>query len=388
MLGEVTVRGSRPTTYVNSKTRIEMEQTGNTLKHKRDAAMDILKGIGIILMVVGHSECPELLGNLIYLFHMPLFFLASGYFLSLKSFDNRTFLHNKVRTLYVPFVKWALVFLFLHNLFYNFGIINGTYGAGDGTVSSYLTLSAIFKRIVLIFLFMDVRGEFLLGAYWFMRALFVGYVMLFALMRTLNHISHDSKRNLMISCAVFASLGCLISIIQTCMKGLPYIGYREVMGAFFIGSGFFIKEHICMIHKRKVCPILALAIIACLFIYHAQLRAKPSFYDWAVIIFSAPSGFLLTYRLSICINRTNGYIKKALIYTGQRTFYILTFHFLMFKPISYLKIQLCGLNQDMIGYHPVILDNDAIWWIPYTVGSIVLCLSVTFLLEKTKIIKV
>ncbi len=36
-------------------------------------------GGAILLVVIGHSGCPELLYNLIYSFHMPLFFIISGY---------------------------------------------------------------------------------------------------------------------------------------------------------------------------------------------------------------------------------------------------------------------------------------------------------------------
>lgn len=49
------------------------------VKSKRDASFDVLKGIGISLVLVAHS-----LGGYIhtfaYSFHMPLFFLVAGYF--------------------------------------------------------------------------------------------------------------------------------------------------------------------------------------------------------------------------------------------------------------------------------------------------------------------
>lgn len=38
----------------------------------------IVKGIGIILMVIGHASSP--FHDFIYLFHMPLFFMISGFF--------------------------------------------------------------------------------------------------------------------------------------------------------------------------------------------------------------------------------------------------------------------------------------------------------------------
>lgn len=47
----------------------------------RDNSWDALKGIGILLMVIGHSGCPEYLRSFIYLFHMGLFYYVSGRFL-------------------------------------------------------------------------------------------------------------------------------------------------------------------------------------------------------------------------------------------------------------------------------------------------------------------
>ena len=40
--------------------------------------IDVAKGIGIILVVIGHTNLPTLVMNLIYAFHVPLFFVLSG----------------------------------------------------------------------------------------------------------------------------------------------------------------------------------------------------------------------------------------------------------------------------------------------------------------------
>lgn len=54
--------------------------------------ISVIKGIGIFLVVLGHTGMP--LTKHIYLFHMALFFLLSGYTLKkkigriLKAFDN------------------------------------------------------------------------------------------------------------------------------------------------------------------------------------------------------------------------------------------------------------------------------------------------------------
>lgn len=44
---------------------------------KRMIEYDIAKGIGIIAVLLGHSKIGV---DIIYTFHMPLFFVISGYF--------------------------------------------------------------------------------------------------------------------------------------------------------------------------------------------------------------------------------------------------------------------------------------------------------------------
>lgn len=46
----------------------------------RNIVLSVVKGIAIILMVVGHAEAPDFLTRWIYTFHMPVFFIAAGYF--------------------------------------------------------------------------------------------------------------------------------------------------------------------------------------------------------------------------------------------------------------------------------------------------------------------
>lgn len=84
----------------------------------RDLTISVTKAICIILMVVGHSGGPEGLGNFIYLFHMPCFFVCSGFLFKEKYFfEPGQYIFNKIKGLWWPFVKWSFIFLFLHNLF-------------------------------------------------------------------------------------------------------------------------------------------------------------------------------------------------------------------------------------------------------------------------------
>lgn len=150
------------------------------LDNKRDQELDIIKGIGIILMVLGHSGFP--FTHFIYLFHMALFFMVSGYLwdykkcLSIKTYIQ--FVKRKMKTLYLPYVIANYIFTLLNNSFLKMGIytnnpelfkwVPANYGYELNTMLSYKdTLSHLVK--VTCF-FGDTQMG---GAMWFLRTLFL-----------------------------------------------------------------------------------------------------------------------------------------------------------------------------------------------------------------------
>ena len=47
----------------------------------RNITFDIIKAIGILLVIIGHlADNFKIFIGIIYIFHMPLFFIVSGYF--------------------------------------------------------------------------------------------------------------------------------------------------------------------------------------------------------------------------------------------------------------------------------------------------------------------
>ena len=84
----------------------------------RDSAVTYTKAVGIILMVIGHSNCPQMLWDFIYMFHMPLFFIMAGYCFKDKYLQTPVdYVKKKLKGIYLPFIKWSLLMLVLHNIF-------------------------------------------------------------------------------------------------------------------------------------------------------------------------------------------------------------------------------------------------------------------------------
>lgn len=71
--------------------------------------IDIAKGIGILLVIVGHCICP--IHSIIDIFHMPLFFMISG--ITFKKQPDIIFLIGKINRIIVPYCFWMIISSFL-----------------------------------------------------------------------------------------------------------------------------------------------------------------------------------------------------------------------------------------------------------------------------------
>ena len=67
--------------------------------------IDIAKGIGIVLVIIGHVSKNKILNNYIYSFHMPLFFIISGYLYKEKT----KFVKNKIKTILIPYFIFSIL---------------------------------------------------------------------------------------------------------------------------------------------------------------------------------------------------------------------------------------------------------------------------------------
>ena len=85
---------------------------------KRNSGADIARGIGIILVVIGHFYAGDWI-NYIFSFHMPLFFFLSGY-LTNEEAPYLRFLGRRAKSSLIPYTALFIISLALENvrLFY------------------------------------------------------------------------------------------------------------------------------------------------------------------------------------------------------------------------------------------------------------------------------
>ena len=75
--------------------------------------IDLAKGITIILMVIGHTGASPVITNWIYSFHMPLFFILSGYTTDWTKYNFSRLVQRKTRGIMRPFVWYSLIMCLL-----------------------------------------------------------------------------------------------------------------------------------------------------------------------------------------------------------------------------------------------------------------------------------
>lgn len=94
----------------------------NPTTQSRSPYWDIVKGIGIIAIVLGHS-CYFAVG-FVYLFHLALFFFVSGYLYSEKKYGDApfAFFGNRFAGTWPRYVFYTSCFVLLHNFFVSRGL--------------------------------------------------------------------------------------------------------------------------------------------------------------------------------------------------------------------------------------------------------------------------
>lgn len=131
-------------------------------------------------MVYRHARGPA--SDFVLLFHMAIFFIASGWLLNTKYASNRRsmkkYIKKKFRGLWLPFVGFNVFYVLCNNLFLRINVYsdNPLFLNSTGIEKEYLHLGShydlvtILKEILKILFFQG--GTELGGALWFFNTLF------------------------------------------------------------------------------------------------------------------------------------------------------------------------------------------------------------------------
>ncbi len=355
----------------------------------RNTTLSICKAIGIILMVLGHAEYPGLITSCLYTFHMPLFFIAAGYFFSRKYLDDPwSFCARRFKGLYIPFLKWSVAYLVLHNLWHSLGILNEKFGNWEGGVTHPYSWHSAMTRLVNIVFGMSGYDEFMAGAFWFFRGLLVasiGYLVLCRLLEKSTRITGIGATLTVMAIAVafnafrFAN-GLKISFI-------PNGGLRETWGIFFFGAGVLFRHYEPKIKQHwAVFLTCFLLIVGAGMLHTCGMNNNGQMRDLLTLPLTGAAGFIMVHQLSTFISLRGGIIARALTYIGDNTLYILCMHIPAYKIVSLMKIHYYGLDPAQIGCHMVVHHNNGdFFWILYTIAGVGLPLAAIALWRRLRL---
>lgn len=357
----------------------------------KNTSVSIAKGIAIIAVVLGHAGAPGNLSYMMYEFHMPLFFITAGYFFNLKYLENEgEFVKRRFKGLYVPFVKWSLVFLLLYNVWFKIGFMNELYGNSNGGLLHPYSWHQIIQNAVSICVNMSGYDVCMGGTFWFFRALLIASIIFLFFYKFLSRYRLSKELTTGIICVTALLAATLLVSYQLKITGLPQGGYRDIMGIFFFGVGFLYHSWESYLKQDKYYfPIFIYLLVMTLWCYLRLPIGMPFSTRQTSAIFMmilpAISGFLLIHQISKWIDNHPTHVRQFLVFCGNNTLYVFIFHFTVFKLVSLLKIWYYGMDYNRMGYYPVIHEyTDDYFWIIYTIAGVGIPLLWIFYYRKFK----
>ena len=257
------------------------------METKRLNWLDIAKGITILLMVLGHTSIPSVLSNFIWAFHMPLFFIASGWATNWQKTDFVGFIKRKFRTLLVPFLAYSLIVLLIYTL----------QGWGD------------FNHWI--------RNGWVSYALWFIPVLFLAS--LFA-----KVIYSIKNRYLLFGCAfMFASISGVLSFYKI---HLPWTMSSVPFATFLIVVGTELKQFNTTIADSKLWHILFLFFVTAGISQFWRLDLYfNSILPFLPLTIGAIAGALMIFMVSSWIDKQFKYVSIMLQKVGNETYLIVAF---------------------------------------------------------------
>lgn len=283
--------------------------------NERIVSVDVAKGIGIILIVLGHiianSPCGQysLLYSVIYFFHVPLFFILAGVFANKEERICDTVVRKFIR-LYVPFLIANVCGMLIH--------IIVSHGYGD-IISPPMEI----KRLFLILMGADTADY--VGPTWFLSVLF----RIMIIWKLATKLSNKSDEIVMLVSFVSLFVGFIVPNI--------FFIPQTLVCLFFFSVGFYFRNFIVgWSFSNRLSLSFFIIGISCLIVL-ALLEVKIDFLQckWAnplLLVFASLVGSFSIVSLSYSISKM-AVLKNVLSYIGRNTIIILVLHLLVYSLV-------------------------------------------------------
>lgn len=304
-----------------------MDKEIKTKKNRIDY-FDIAKGMGMILVIIGHMPLKNrYLINFIYSFHMPLFFIISGYFFKYR--ENKECIKNIFKKLILPyFITCILIILYKIIILIK-----------DGNYAEILNTLKIWG---LASLYGSGSGQHFgirfIGAIWFLLALsLASYIM--------NVIYKQKYRYLWV--VLIAYVGYKTSRYIW----LPLSMQVGMVALLFIYLGVLAKEK-NILNKRipNIVYIFSIFITVFCVFYCGEMSMASNYYKNGLMdIIGGVSGTFLFIKIATLIDKYTKIIKKCFIFIGKNSLLCMCIHLFSLDCLSWKTahklIKNIGINR-------------------------------------------
>ena len=334
--------------------------------NSQNVRINITRGIGIILMVLGHSHCPGT--YYIYLFHMALFFILSGFCYKTEHTDSFNgllrYFDKKVIRLYVPYVIFNTIFVIVDKVVFNSGI--------DTNGVIHLIKEGFFMN----------HGSTLSGAFWFFRIMLMLLITYGFIDYVLKKISITRKHTLIahsVISVIFLAMGYYLS-----RRHLMLFGIERVMSyyiLFHMGRIFKEKLTFSLNHLKRILIIAfcLVVLVICKRFGNIDLDVN-QYVNPVFLLVTSIAGWFMVYELSYYFSLI-GWTSKLLTVIGTNTMSVVIFHFLMFKGVNLIQIMVYDLSMEQINAFPVLI-NRPFWWMLYTLVGVTIPVGISLLYKR------
>lgn len=235
---------------------------------QRFGEIDILKSFGIILMIMGHIGFGDVFDYWIHAFHMPMFYLISGFLYRKSDLSFKGFIKKKARSLLLPYIVFAIFHLAIW----------------------YILLFVFKKDITLqplinIFTF-NTENMPISGALWFLTSLFFVDTIYFMI----DMFGNKKCRYMIV--IIFSLLGCIIPLYFR----LPWALDTSLMAIGLYAVGSISKKYIIKINRLYI-GIILLFLGSILTFFNGYINVREGSYSNVILYYIV--AMLMTYGLYI-----------------------------------------------------------------------------------------
>lgn len=347
------------------------------LQEKRDIYWDIVKGLGITIVVLGHSGCTfTMITTIIYFYHMALFFFVSGFFYNDKYSTNPyIYTGKKLKGLWWPTIKYIIVFILLHNIFLNLNIYSTMINQPMIYPTTYYSKLEILTYCFNT-LFQTNYPVEMAGAMWFILPLIVAMITFCIVRYSANIFNFKSTKKEIYSSIIVVILGTM-GIMFT-MKSWKF-AWRVDVALFtmpIVYCGYLYKKFVDKIKLRWYFTIVA--VIGLYYLYKHDLRIS-----YAGGVIGDPIRFYLATFLGIYLHlyitkflTRFTYVTNFIACLGRNSFHIMALHFLSFKVVNLIDVIVNNKPTFYIAQYPY---SNVTWWPLNLLSGLLIPVAVVYL---------